>query len=87
MTREEIEEKYQKQHDELSERYYRGGNPDGLSPTEFRSRHDKIWIDLERELKAAGYIKEPQDYRALYQKAGTINEKVDILARRMGLIS
>ena len=50
-TKEQIQERYLAIHDKLSDRYYRQGNPDGYTPKQFRAIHDKIWIDLEIELR------------------------------------
>lgn len=44
MTRE-----HQAEHDELTKRYYREGNPDRLSAGEFISLHDEIWLDFDQE--------------------------------------
>ena len=40
---------YQREHDELSEQYYQGGNPDRLSRAEFIRVHDAIWVDKDED--------------------------------------
>ena len=40
-------DRYEHWHAELTDRYYRQGNPDGYTPAEFRILHDAIWIEKD----------------------------------------
>ena len=62
MTEQEIRDRYKKQHDLLSERYYEKHE---LSKTEFDHRHGNIWADLESELIAKGFKTPPIPVRDL----------------------
>lgn len=40
---------FAKDHDDLTRRYYQEGNPDKLTPGQFRLAHDAIWVELSLE--------------------------------------
>ena len=85
MTEAKIKANYLKLHNELSDGYYSGAS--GLTKKEFDTQHGQIWTDMESELRAGGFIAEPEpivDWQTEYDKASSSN-KVRVLARMQGL--
>lgn len=68
---------YRKEHDDLTYRYHKGGNPDKLTPAMFRLIHDKIWLDQELERSVI-------DETTYNERLAEVNKQCDEMAALNG---
>lgn len=78
-TREEIDQKYKAQHDELSACYYQRHE---IPKEEFDRLHGELWDNHERELLDAGLIEPPQPERDLAAEIDELRATLAILEQR-----
>lgn len=79
-TEAEIRAKYKALHDTLTDAYYSGTS--GLTKEEFDQQHGKIWDDMEAELRAGGFIAEPEPPRDLVAEIDTLKLQVGKLEKK-----
>ena len=78
MSKDEIVTKYKELHDLLTESFYNFHN---LSKNEFDLQHGQIWVDMENELIAKGYLKPPESTRNLEIEIDELKARLKKLER------
>lgn len=72
-TEQGIKAKYKELHGLLSESYYNFHN---ITKEEFDTQHGQIWIDMEAELIANGFIKLPEPARDPLTEIDELKEEI-----------
>lgn len=82
LTNDQIMAKYKALHEELRLKRYVDKT---LSPADHDIQQAAMWQAYEAELINNGYLPPPVDYKAAYNAAATIDAKLSIIAKSLGL--
>ena len=86
MTKEDLEAKYQTQHNVLTRQFYQEHS---LTKAQFDQLHTQNWQEFEQLMIAEGYMQKPlpppPDPKALWQSADTVAKKLAVIEKVLGL--
>lgn len=88
MTKTEIDALYKSQHDTLSDAFYAKKRTEGVSQQEqddFNTSHASIMFNWNQAYIDNGVIEPPRDFKGMFANAGSVAEKMNIIAEMLGL--